>query len=135
MALIDWNDELSVGVCEMDLQHQKLVDLINQLHDSMRQRRGRQRVGQVVAELVSYAEEHFSAEEHLLSKHEYPGRARQTSEHGRFIQKIGEFRRRIELGNLSLSIEVMDFLRDWLTGHIQKSDKEYGPYLNERGVT
>ena len=40
MALIQWNDSLKVGVAEIDKQHQKLVDMINDLHDAMRQGQG-----------------------------------------------------------------------------------------------
>ena len=31
MEIIRWSDEFSVGVSEMDRQHQKLVDMINRL--------------------------------------------------------------------------------------------------------
>ena len=33
-----------------------------------------------------------------------------------------------------LSMEVMSFLSDWLKNHIMKTDKQYGPYLNGKGV-
>jgi len=33
-----------------------------------------------------------------------------------------------------LSLEVMNFLKDWLMNHIQGSDKKYGPYLNSHGI-
>jgi hypothetical protein len=32
MALIQWNDSLNVGVSEIDKQHQKLVEMINDLN-------------------------------------------------------------------------------------------------------
>jgi hemerythrin len=33
-----------------------------------------------------------------------------------------------------MNIELLNFLRDWLTTHILKVDHEYGPWLNEHGV-
>ena len=33
-----------------------------------------------------------------------------------------------------LSMEVMNFLKNWLVKHIMGTDKHYGPYLNAKGV-
>ena len=41
MAIIQWNDSLSVNVVEIDKQHQKLVAMINDLNDAMRQGKGK----------------------------------------------------------------------------------------------
>ena len=35
MSLIEWKDEFSVGVAEVDLEHRDLIDLINDLHSLM----------------------------------------------------------------------------------------------------
>jgi hemerythrin len=45
MALIQWNDSLSVNVVEIDKQHQKLVRMINELNDAMRQGKGKEALG------------------------------------------------------------------------------------------
>ena len=34
----------------------------------------------------------------------------------------------------TLSLQVMNFLKDWLLKHIQGSDKKYAPFLNAKGV-
>jgi hemerythrin len=34
MRLMSWTIDLSVGVDSIDAQHQKLVDLLNQMHDA-----------------------------------------------------------------------------------------------------
>jgi len=54
MALITWNAALSVGVKEIDDQHKKLIDLVNQLNDAMHAGKGRDVLGAVLAELVKY---------------------------------------------------------------------------------
>ena len=33
-----------------------------------------------------------------------------------------------------MNLDLMNFLRNWLVNHIQKVDREYGPWLNEHGV-
>jgi hemerythrin len=29
---------------------------------------------------------------------------------------------------------LLNFLRDWLTNHIQKEDRQYSSWLNQRGI-
>jgi hemerythrin len=33
-----------------------------------------------------------------------------------------------------VSIEVMNFLKNWLDKHIMETDQKYGPYLNSKGI-
>ena len=35
MAFFEWNDSYSVGVVEIDRQHQRLIDFIDQLYEAM----------------------------------------------------------------------------------------------------
>ncbi len=42
MSLINWDNTLSVNVAEIDGQHHKLVEMINELHDAMRQGKSRE---------------------------------------------------------------------------------------------
>ena len=72
MALIQWSPQLSVGVAEMDRQHQHLVGLINRLHDAMVRGEGAEILGPVLDEVVRYTHTHFAAEERLLAARKYP---------------------------------------------------------------
>lgn len=40
----------------------------------------------------------------------------------------------IDRGDATISMELMDFLADWLTTHIKGTDKKYVPYLKGKGV-
>jgi hemerythrin-like metal-binding protein len=66
LALVTWDTSYSVSVKSCDAEHQKLFDLINQLHEAMRLGQGRAIVGPVVQELENYTQTHFRAEEALL---------------------------------------------------------------------
>jgi len=41
MSLAIWSEDMSVGVKEVDDQHKKMVKMINDLHDAMKNRRGK----------------------------------------------------------------------------------------------
>jgi hemerythrin len=47
---------------------------------------------------------------------------------------VKDYVERFERGENALSIHLMTFLRDWLTTHIQKEDRDYSPWLLERGI-
>jgi hemerythrin len=134
MAFIEWKDSLSVGVNEIDMQHQKLMGMINDLHDAMRQGKGKDVLGKIVNGLKDYAVTHFVTEEKYFYKFEYAETDVHKKEHSDFTQKVAEFRDKFDAGKLALSITIMDFLSSWLQNHIKVVDKKYGPFFNEKGL-
>jgi methyl-accepting chemotaxis protein len=132
--LIKWNDSYKVNVKVFDEQHKKLVGLINKLHRSMKTRSAGSTIGQILNELVNYTKTHFKAEEDAMRKHGYPGLAEQQRQHQDLIQQVAATQKKLASGNAMLSMDVMDFLKNWLIKHIQGSDKEYGPFFNSKGV-
>ena len=71
MALIQWGDSLSVNIVEIDIQHQKLVGMINDLNDAMLQRKGKDILGKILNGLMAYATVHFATEERYFTRFAY----------------------------------------------------------------
>ncbi|GAP23081.1 bacteriohemerythrin [Leptolinea tardivitalis] len=134
MAYIDWNESYSVGVKTMDDQHKKLIGMINQLHDAMKEGKGSSEIGSVLSGLSDYTKYHFTAEEKLLKENNYPMLLIQENRHKEFITKLDEFQKDVSSKNLAISLKVRDFLRDWLINHISGEDKKYMKYLNDKGI-
>lgn len=134
MPLIQWNDSLSVNVAEIDREHQRLVGMINDLHDAMRQGKGKDVLEKIINGLVAYAATHFRTEERYFDQFGYPEADSHRKAHSAFVKKISEFKDGFEAGKIGLSLQVMNFLRDWLQKHIKESDKKYGPFFNEMGL-
>ena len=132
--LINWQDQYSVKIKEIDNQHSKLVGLINQLHNAMREAKGKEIVGSIINELISYTKYHFTAEEKLMKDNNYPNFLRHKTEHDNLTSKVIEFQTNFNSGKAPLSMELMQFLKDWLVNHIVKVDKEYSGYLNSKGI-
>ena len=59
MDRIDWKNEYSVGVAEIDHQHQFFVDLINRLNEELAEADDQEYKANLLKELVSYAKFHF----------------------------------------------------------------------------
>jgi len=133
-VLFPWHDVYSVKISMIDAQHKVLVDLINQLHQAMMNRTGRERLGTILAGLIQYTRGHFAAEEGLLQANQYPDLANHKVEHERFTKSIQDFEAKFQRNDLALTIDVMNFLKDWLIKHIKGVDARYVPHLAARGV-
>lgn len=134
MALINWNSSLSVNIAEIDNQHQKLVGMINDLNEAMRQGKGKTVLGQIINGLIGYVGTHFKTEEKYFEQFGYPETDLHKKEHQEFTSKVGDFKKGFEGGQMGLSIEVMNFLSDWLQSHIKIVDKKYAPLFIEKGL-
>ncbi len=134
MANIQWSPDLSVNVSEIDIQHQQLFKMINDLDDAMRQGKGKDVVGKIINGLLSYTITHFGKEEKYFAQFNYPDAEPHKAAHGKFIDKVKGFKNDFETGKLGLSIQVMSFLNDWLRDHIKVVDKKYGPFFNQHGL-
>ena len=135
MALLTWTSKYSVGVKALDSQHTVLFGLLNDLHDAMMKGQAQSLSGPLLRKLVEYTHTHFAAEEQSLAATKYPGLADHRIKHRELIQQVTEYADRFDRGEVTLNIQLMNFLRDWLSTHIQKVDHDYGPWLNEHGVS
>jgi len=134
MALIKWDDNLSVNVAEIDGQHRGLIAMINELHDAMKTGKGRDIMEKIVNSLVVYAALHFRTEEKYFVEFGYPDTENHKMEHAAFVDKVSNFKDELEDRKLSLTIDMMDFLGDWLQHHIMGTDKKYTGFFNENGL-
>lgn len=129
MAFIDWTPALSVSIPSIDQQHQKLISLINELHDAMRMGKGRDVLGRVLGELLDYTRTHFADEEEKMRARGYADLAQHKRIHDELTEQVIRLKHEFDSGQTVLTIEVMNFLQHWLTNHIMVSDKAYMPYL------
>jgi len=135
MSLIEWSDDYSVKVREMDDQHKKLVGMINDLHDAMKTGKGKDAIEKILNGLADYVDIHFSAEENLMKTHGFPEYLKQKAKHDELTKQVQDFKSKFHAGESVLTVEVMSFLKDWLLLHIKGMDKKYGPFLNSKGIS
>src|SRR5512140_2145124 len=65
-AHIEWSDELSVGIQEIDEQHKVLVGLVNDMHRAIHEHHGRDTARAILEKLGDYTRVHFAVEESLM---------------------------------------------------------------------
>jgi hemerythrin len=134
MSCLRWSDDFLVGVADVDRQHRRLVEMVNELHSAMLEGRGKDVLGGTLVGLVDYTVTHFATEEAYFDRFGYPGAVEHKTQHQGFVEKVADFKQGFDEDRLMVTLDVMDFLSTWLVEHIKGSDKAYGPFLNERGV-
>jgi hemerythrin-like metal-binding protein len=134
MALVNWTGKYSVGVEAMDSQHMVLFNMINDLHAAMTRGQAQNLTGALLKKLAAYVHEHFSAEEAMMASTFYPDLASHRKLHRNLTQKVDEFTARFNRGEAAINVQLLNFLRDWLTSHIQTVDQGYTSWVNEHGV-
>jgi hemerythrin len=135
VAYMEWSEKLSVGVESVDAQHKRLVAMVNDLFDAMKEGHGKDTLATTLDELVFYTVYHFSYEEKLFAQTEYPEAAAHKKEHEDLTQQVIVIQNKFKSGaSFALSMEVMEFLKDWLVHHIMGSDKKFGPHMVANGI-
>jgi hemerythrin len=134
MPIMSWTDTYSTGIAEVDQQQKKLIDLINSLHDAMAKGQAKNVLGKILGELVNYCASHFAMEEKLFDKYGYPEAAEHKEKHQKMTAKVLALQAEFEQGKAMMTLEVMDFLQQWLDKHILGTDKKYWPFLNSKGL-
>ncbi|HWJ18803.1 MAG TPA: bacteriohemerythrin [Geobacterales bacterium] len=133
--LLEWNENLSVGVPSIDEQHKALLGLLNELFDATEAGRGQLVLGKVLKELADYTVYHFKYEESLFAQTGYSAAPDHVKEHNDLTRLVQVQRQKYEDGASEiLSEELVKFLRRWLYMHIMGSDKKFGPHLVSMGI-
>jgi hemerythrin len=77
----------------------------------------------LLARLINYTQVHFSHEETLMRHHQYPGMDAHVAEHRKLAEQVVDLQRQYASGKLTITMDAMHFLRDWLDRHIRRSDQ------------
>jgi hemerythrin len=110
MALFTWSPEYSVGNDLIDGEHKTLFEMADRLHGAMLSGQGHTRT-------------HFSHEEALMRKHAYPQLPDHAEIHRQLIAKLARLQDALNGRKLSVTMDTMTFLKDWLQHHIGRTDK------------
>lgn len=134
MDYISWSENLSVGVSQFDEEHQQLVSFVNDLNNALKIGAASKTMESILVHLVKYTVIHFNNEEHLMKLHNYPDFDNHKKAHDELTFQVNDFYSRLQSGKASFSLELLTFLKDWLTKHILGSDMAYKEFFSAKGV-
>lgn len=133
-VLIQWGPQYYIGLKEIDDQHKVLVDLINDVYSQFGKKGNNDRLNKVFKQLIDYTIYHFGNEEEYFRKFGYPETENHKKQHTLFVDQIKKTAKDFEEGDASVSLDLVDFLKDWLINHILKIDKKYVKLFKDHGV-
>jgi hemerythrin len=128
---LEWRDEFQIGIKEIDESHKELFGKVNELISIMEKQDG-QAIREAFAYLASHHAESESAEEDLMRTIGYPFLESHLLEHKRFIDNFVAYKEEADEGKCDLahlSFRTQLLLLDWFTGHIAKTDRHLGRYV------
>lgn len=128
MEFAEWSEKLSVEIDLIDDQHKILIDLINRTSKHILANENKA-VDAVLEELLQWTETHFSEEEVMFTDSGYSDVEKHKGEHRFFVDKIKDLRKDYEEKGHSASLDILQFLKNWLFYHIEIIDKTYAPYV------
>jgi len=136
MAYIKWEDSFSVGVKEIDEQHQKIIEIINRLEQMYENKDFKDFVLEdTLKELSEYANYHFETEEKYFQKFAYEKTESHVAMHNNYRDKIGELKiKYLEEKKQEVFFELSNYLHDWWLWHINNADKEYVECFQNNGL-
>jgi methyl-accepting chemotaxis protein len=133
-VLIQWGSQYMLNINLIDSQHKVLVEIINKLYDGFGRHLDKKQMRKIVNELVDYTVYHFGVEEDIFQKIGYKETTEHNLQHKMFVDKIKQFAEEVELGDMAISIDITEFLKNWLINHILKTDKRYVETFKANGI-
>jgi hemerythrin len=133
--MIAWDPSLSIGIQEIDEQHQAIVGLINELEANKDSHDPAVAVD-ALRFLRQYLNEHFDLECELMLDLCYPHLESHKQQHELFINHVIFFEIENEFGVVTAVMlgDILAFLKDWFVSHIATEDKALGEFVRTRAT-
>lgn len=131
MSIIQWTEELSVGVPRLDDHHRRLIELANQLGTAIAAGDTERTTGAVLGELIRYVYYHFGEEERLMEEAGYAELPAHRQHHKIMAEHVRGLEERFDRDpGAVLTAELQSYLADWLLNHIRSEDAQYRAALS-----
>jgi methyl-accepting chemotaxis protein len=135
MKLVEWSDDLACGVTEVDRDHRKLVDLLNDAYGRMMTGEGGQAALSLANELSVLAARHFADEERLMGRIGFPGITAHKKMHQDLLDRFGPLLERYKRGDNGAGKDLFEYLAGWLKEHTFKQDRAFVEFARKNGKT
>ncbi len=136
MPFAEWGDNCDLGIEAFDRDHKRLLALLNKLHHAVEAGHSQEVLARVLAALNIYVNFHFTEEEELFLRTNYPDYEPHRREHRKLTAAVEEIRQDFEKSaSDALSQRVLEFLRGWLYDHHIRFDRAFAAYLEANRAT
>lgn len=133
MAYFEWASDMVIDHDgPIDQDHRRLVAQVNRLHDATSQGSGQEIVAGLLEELLADTKEHLAHEERFMASVGFPESEAHRKGHDRFVAELVRLKELYESGSPTVATRLPQLLRDWLSLHIRRNDKEVRLFLDKQ---
>jgi len=129
MSWIKWDEKHSTGHAGMDRGHKNLMELVNQLADSMENNEEKEFCSTTLARFVEHIGTHFLAEEAMMDQHRYPKAMEHKALHAAMLKDVLAFKESYDASGNTESITLLVILENWLKRDMMEADKELANFV------
>ena len=129
MALIEWKDEFSVGVPDVDHEHQELIALINDLHAAMSSDDSDVTVMDFLGEIYAHVSAHFALEEKIMRERKYDQYAEHKADHEELLDELRDIMDDYEENAWFSDDAFAEAVQKWFTDHFKNRDARLHKHL------
>jgi hemerythrin-like metal-binding protein len=131
MSSLQWRDEFSVGIAEVDHEHRELIELINALQKDVQARSGQQKIVRALGEIYAQIASHFALEEKMMRETRYASFAEHKEDHEILLDDLRDIMDTVEDDGVLDEIQLNDDLDRWFSDHFRTHDAK----LHRSGYT
>jgi len=130
--LIEWQEDLSIGILEIDIQHKLLFEKVNSFLEACQSQADSDTVHRLFWFLEAYAITHFNDEEKLMLRISYPDYLPHRKMHLEFVSEVAKIKEHLRIGGPTerLVSSMTTFISRWLIQHISVTDRAIGRFVN-----
>ena len=122
-----FTEKFKTGITIVDEEHHMLFDIIGKIYDAIEVELVHDKfdlILDILDELKEYTRVHFTDEENYMKEIGFEGLEQQKVLHEKFIETLENVNLdAVDDNQLEYLYEVLNFLQNWLVGHILKVDK------------
>jgi len=132
MKALVLEERLLTGVRAFDEEHQAILNCINELREFLQAKETEKALKYIKEVLLPLVYAHLEHEEELMRKYGFPEAEKHKKSHDALKRLFEESLEKVT-GQSSIN-QLNALLMGWLFGHIEKVDKKYGKWWEEKGI-
>jgi hemerythrin len=122
MSVLQWRDEFSVGIEEVDHEHRELIELIRSLQENLKEGADIDEVIDVLGEIYAQIAAHFALEEKMMRQTQYPAMADHKEDHETLLDDLRDIMDEVEDDGVLDEAQLTDDLDRWFSDHFKTHD-------------
>ncbi|MCG6188887.1 bacteriohemerythrin [Maribellus maritimus] len=130
MKDLNWKNQYSVGVFEIDAEHRIFLKTIKKIYHAFESEMDDEIIKLLLEELYKYADFHFTSEENVMLMNDYPDYKSHKKQHDELIQTLANTINFLDVKKIDKE-QLIRFLIQWFKEHTASIDLKLGTYLKE----